>query len=354
MPHAELTPFSFAPFLRPQIWGGNRLAGWGKSIPAGARIGESWELSVHPFHFSQVTNPPTVAGRTFGELWDAEPERFLGRRPAAPVPFPLLVKLLDCAEWLSIQVHPGDEHARKHAARAAAAGAAPKDLFGKTEAWFVLHAEPDAEMIVGLHPGVTPEDILSLDRDRGPTLRKRTDQMFVRERPRPGQFLLINPGTVHAARGILVWEFQTPSDLTYRVFDWERLGPDGKPRELHLDLAIDTIDWSAPRAQVLPSPFPSGAPPEKGLAARLMTDPFQVDQFRIGPAGMTLPPGEMRVLCVSGGTAKLTGGGLAADRLTPGSLRLLPAGLGALTLVSEGESADLLLVTPKVAGATVL
>jgi len=349
MPHAEPTPLSFAPFLRPQIWGGNRLAQWGKPIEATDRIGESWELSVHPFHFSRVAAPAAQTHRTLGELWESEQDRFLGKTLPGPVPFPLLVKLLDCAEWLSIQVHPGDHHARKHAARAAESGAAPKDLTGKTEAWYVLHAEPDAEMIVGLHPGVTPDDIRSLDRDRGPGHEKHIDQMFVRERPQAGQFLLIKPGTVHAARGILVWEFQTPSDLTYRVYDWGRLGPDGKPRELHLDLAIDTIDWSAPRAEVLPSPFPAGPPAEGPLVVRLMAEPFQVEQLRIGAAGMVLPRGEMRVLCVSGGTVELRTGGLPPDLLAPGSLRLLPADLGELKIAPKGDSADLLLVTPRVA-----
>ena len=229
-----LPPLVFKPYFRPQIWGETRLQRLlGKPLPAGERFGESWEVSAHPLHVSRVSEG-SFAGASLTQLWDLHRREFLGLQRSRSAhsfernQFPLLIKLLDCHEPLSVQVHPDDRVASELLG----------EPNGKTEAWVVLHAEPGSRIYAGLKDGVSRED-LEEHLDRGDV----TNCLHSFE-PRPGDGLLIEAGTVHAVGGgVLMAEVQQTSDATFRLFDWNRLGTDGRPRELHRHQSLRSIHF---------------------------------------------------------------------------------------------------------------
>lgn len=229
-----LPPLVFEPYFRSQVWGATRLQLLlGKHLPPGNRIGESWEVSAHPLHVSRVAEGP-FAGATLTQLWDLHRREFLGRQSSAAASwhdrsrFPLLVKLLDCHEPLSVQVHPDNETARELLG----------EPNGKTEAWFVLHAEPGSRIYAGLKEGVCRGD-LEQQLDRGDV----TDCLHSFE-PQAGDGLLIEAGTVHAVGGgVLMAEVQQTSDATFRLFDWNRINSNGRPRELHREASLRSIHF---------------------------------------------------------------------------------------------------------------
>lgn len=198
-----------------------------KPAPTGRPIGESWELVDLPRDQSEVAEGQ-LAGRQLTELVSAWGDELLG--PVAPDGgrFPLLVKYIDAARTLSVQVHPDERAARE-------LGGRPKN-----EAWLILDAEPGAKLYVGLRPGTTPE-ALRRALDDG-----TVEQLLTAIEPRPGDLVPVRPGTVHAiGGGILLAEVQQPSDTTYRLYDWGRLGLDGRPRQLHIEQSLACIDYQA-------------------------------------------------------------------------------------------------------------
>ena len=215
-----LYPLRFAPFLRPMPWGGGRLRNWlDVAWPENVKIGEAWLLSDHPLHQSVVTNGP-LAGTTLPHLLAERGSELFGM----PVKrFPLLIKLLDAQENLSIQVHPDDELARTWA---------PKEG-GKSEAWLVLESSPDAAIYLGLKPGIDRASFLrELGNGTLPLCMKRYD-------PQPGQCFNVPAGSIHAlGGGTVVLEVQQTSDATFRLFDWNRVDDTGKPRPLHLEAGL--------------------------------------------------------------------------------------------------------------------
>lgn len=229
-----LPPLVFEPYFRSQVWGETRLQRLlGKTLPAGDRIGESWEVSAHPLHVSRVADGP-FAGASLTQLWDLHRREFLGlcRSDSSGCQqrtrFPLLVKLLDCHERLSVQVHPDDR----------AAAELLGEPNGKTEAWVVLHAEPGSRIFAGLKEGVCRGD-LEQQLDRG-----NVAECLHSFEPQVGDGLLIEAGTVHAVGGgVLMAEVQQTSDATFRLFDWNRISSDGRPRELHRDQSLRSIHF---------------------------------------------------------------------------------------------------------------
>ena len=232
------------PHLRPTVWGGRRLGErFGKDLPPGAPVGESLEVSALPGAESVVRSGP-LAGRGLAGLAEEFGEALVG----APVrarygdEFPLLIKLIDAAEDLSIQVHPDDGYARREGLGA----------FGKTEAWYVLDS---GGIVLGLRAGV--------DRRRlEQALAAGRAEEAVRYRPVEAADVVVLPaGTVHAlGRGTMVYEVQQASDLTFRLYDYDRPGLDGRPRELHLEQALEVIDFEAeaPEPRPAPKPGPDG------------------------------------------------------------------------------------------------
>jgi mannose-6-phosphate isomerase len=223
----RLRPFLLHPVYKEKPWGGDALSRlYGRSQPF-PLTGESWELTCHPHGTSVVADGP-YAGMLLTNLLNREPAALLGGRDASLSRFPLLIKFLDVRDLLSVQVHPDDSYAAVH----------EQGDPGKTEAWYVLEADPDACVYMGLQPGV---DRPALER----AIRDDTLSDMMRRVPvRKGDLLFIAAGTVHTASGVFICEVQQNSDTTYRVYDWQRVGPDGASRPLHIDKALDVIDFS--------------------------------------------------------------------------------------------------------------
>ncbi|MBE3576289.1 MAG: class I mannose-6-phosphate isomerase [Limnochordales bacterium] len=220
-------PLKFDPIYKEKIWGGDALARlFGRKLPSG-RVGESWEIAAHPHGQSIVSNGP-LAGRRLVDLLHSHRDEIMGKTPlSAGERFPLLVKLLDCNDWLSVQVHPDDEYARIHEG----------DL-GKTESWLVLYAAPGAQIVYGLKPGTTRQEFAAA------IAGNRVEDYLHKVNVRAGDVFSVPAGTVHAlGRGVVVAEIQQNSDTVYRVYDWGRLGDDGKPRKLHVEKALDVINF---------------------------------------------------------------------------------------------------------------
>jgi mannose-6-phosphate isomerase len=290
-----LPPLVFEPYFRQQVWGGTRLQRLlGKRLPLGQRIGESWEVSGHPQHVSRVAEG-NFAGASLAQLWGLHRREFLGLTSSQHDilqdrrPFPLLVKLLDCHDTLSVQVHPND-----HAARELLG-----ESNGKTEAWVVLHSEPGSRIYAGLKEGIRRRD-LEEHLDRGTVA-----ECLHSFEPQPGDCLLIEAGTVHAiGGGVLLAEVQQTSDATFRLFDWNRLDARGLPRELHREAALECIDFDSAPVPVVRAEDDNDEPhfEEKTLIA---CDYFGIDAIRI--CGVSRPLGlePMTIWLVTSGIAQL-------------------------------------------------
>jgi mannose-6-phosphate isomerase len=283
----------------------------GKALGPGDHFAESWEIVDHGADQSVVEFGP-LAGKTLGELVASRGAELLGRHHPLPR-FPLLVKFLDARETLSVQVHPDD---------AAAARATPPDS-GKTEAWVVLAAEPGATIYAGLKPGV----------DR-PHLAAAIEQGTCAEclhgfQPQPGDCVFLPAGTVHAlGAGLLVAEIQQASDITYRLFDWNRVGSDGKSRALHVEQGLAAIDYS--RGPVGPQMASS--------AARLVAcDKFVLDRWEIDSPQSIQCDGRCRIITILEGAVEIAGDP-AGSPLARGGTALLPACLGDVRLKPLGKT----------------
>ena len=225
---SELPPLRFKPILREYLWGGRRLGTElgkpiGDSDRATPRAGKSSITATIKASWPTGRSP----ARRCMNLVTQHGAALFGRHDPQPQ-FPLLFKFLDCQQTLSVQVHPNDEQA---------AQLDPPDL-GKTEAWVVLAAEPGSKIYAGLKPGV---DRTTLERE---VARGNCDACLHAFEPRVGDCVFIEAGTVHAlGAGLLIAEIQQASDTTYRLFDWNRVDRDGQPRQLHIEQALDTIDF---------------------------------------------------------------------------------------------------------------
>ena len=223
-----LYPLRFEPIYRRYVWGGRRLAAaLGKSLGVGSDFAESWEVVDHGGDQSVVLAGP-LQGVSLGDVCAKHNREMFGRH-APQQQFPLLFKFLDAHRNLSIQVHPND---------AQAAQLVPPDL-GKTEAWVVLHAEPGSRVFAGLKQGLSASEF---ERE---VRRGAAERCLHQFEPQPGDCIFVPAGTVHAlGAGLLVAEIQQASDTTYRISDWNRVGSDGQPRALHVDQALQVIDFS--------------------------------------------------------------------------------------------------------------
>jgi len=223
-------PLKFNPILKSMIWGGDKLRQY-KAIDTDQKnIGESWELSGVPGNESVVSNGE-FAGRTITELIKEYCAELLGRHVYETYGenFPLLIKFIDARDDLSIQVHPDD----------AMAQSVHGQPFGKTEMWYVVSADKDAHLMSGLSAKITPEEYVS--RVENNTITDVLSDYKVQS----GDVFFLPAGRIHSiGKGCFIAEIQQTSDLTYRIYDFGRLGLDGKPRELHTELAKDAIDYS--------------------------------------------------------------------------------------------------------------
>ena len=224
-------PLKFEPFLRTMVWGGEKIAAY-KGIETDIpKIGESWEISGYGAHPTVVAEGPD-AGRTINELVSIYKDALVGKKVYAENgdEFPLLVKFIDAGNDLSIQVHPNDAMAEKNHG---------KGFRGKTEMWYVIDADPGGALYCGLKDPLSPEAYSARVADGTIT------RVLARYEVHPGDVFFLPAGRIHAiCRGCFVAEIQQTSDLTYRIYDYGRKGLDGKPRELHTELAKRAIDYN--------------------------------------------------------------------------------------------------------------
>jgi len=311
-----LYPLRFQSILRRYIWGGRRLeTALGKPLGPGDDYAESWEICDHGSDQSVVESGP-LAGTTLGELVRKQGAELLGRHHPQDR-FPLLLKFLDANRTLSVQVHPDD---------ARAARMDPPDL-GKTEAWVVLGAKPGGTIYAGLQPGVDRSALAEAIR------RGTCEDCLHRFHPKPGDCVCLPAGTVHAlGEGLLVAEIQQASDTTFRLFDWNRLGPDGKPRALHVEQGLEAIDYD--RGPV--SPQQPRETTRSGVSRLIECDKFILDRWQLDDAEPMGGDGRFHILAVLEGDLQIEGDP-AADGICRGGTALLPGSLGPVSLMPQGR-----------------
>ena len=314
-----VSPLVFAPVYKDYLWGGTRIpAAYGRP-GAPAVCAESWEISAHPDGASVVRS-----GAFANERLDGLAARFgtalTGTRAPDPRRFPLLFKLIDARDRLSVQVHPNNGNA-------ALTGGEPK-----TEMWVVLDRTPGASLFAGLAEGVSPDSL------RAALAAGTAEGCLVRLPVERGQALFIPGGLVHAiGAGCLVYEVQQNSNTTYRLYDWNRTGADGKPRALHIEESFKTIDWSLrpPRMQ---APASRGACGQNVWSDVVACDFFTLRKLDLGePLAVPLDGSSFYALFVEKGSVSVSAGG-ETIHLACGASALIPAAAAAFTLAPEAPS----------------
>lgn len=323
-----LYPLTFVPRFKERLWGGRAIADlYHKPLPAGVPVGESWEICDRPGEASVIANGP-LAGRDLRWLMAEQAVPLLGFPPRPGTRFPLLVKILDAREILSVQVHPP-------AAVAEQLGGEPK-----TEMWYVTRASRGAALSAGLRRGVTREQF-----EQG--LAAGTVADCIHQVPvTTGDAMFLPSGRVHAlGAGMVIFEIQQNSDTTYRVFDWNRVGPDGRPRELHIAPALECIDFTDVEPRLIASSWEaSGAVHTRPLVEHAL---FTVHEHHAAQATCRAwTPGRPCILGVVCGTLTVRHPASGIDvPLEPGGFCLLPASLRGVTLVPAANT-DWLAATP--------
>jgi mannose-6-phosphate isomerase len=320
-------PLTFTPILKQIIWGGRRLGNrLGKSIGDANDYAESWEMVDRKADQSVVADGP-LTGKTLAELIATYKTEIFGRHSTLQT-FPLLLKYLDCNRVLSVQVHPDDRYAQKMAV---------PDL-GKTEAWYIVEAAPESVIYAGLRDGIDRNDLADAVRSG------RTADALHSFHPVAGQCIFIPAGTVHAlGDGLLVAEVQQSSDTTFRLFDWDRTDANGKPRELHIEQALNVTDYA--RGPVTPQIASQG---DNGWQNLVACDKFQLRQGKADakstPQTKLTTGGEQSpvVLMVTRGEVEIEGTAWGARTLGSGATVLLPANAGETTVQLCSPDANVL------------
>ena len=312
----NLYPFTFQPIFKERVWGGRKLEQlYQKPLPSEVPIGESWEISDRPGDVSIIANGP-LAGRDLRWLMENHARELLGADSAEVKRFPLLVKILDAREKLSVQVHPPP-------AKAAELGGEPK-----TEMWYVADADPGAELYVGLKKGVTRAEFEQKIEDGA--VADCVQRLPVEK----GDVMFLPSGRIHAiGAGLVIFEIQQNSDTTYRVFDWNRTGLDGQPRQLHAAESLASINFDDFEPRLIKSRY-SVNPIVK--VRYLVDDPlFRVDACQVKRGQrFHLRSERVQILGMLRGRLAIDDG---AEKLllTPGQFALLPASLWRVTLTAE-------------------
>ena len=310
-----LYPLTFHPIFKERIWGGRNLARlFGKDLPPDKRIGESWEISDRPEAVSVIAQG-SLAGKSLRWLMETRAEEVLGHASASEGRFPLLIKLLDATSTLSLQVHPP-------ASVAARLSGEPK-----TEMWYVADAQPGAELFVGLKRGVTRNDF---ERQMA---KGTVADCFHRIRVKAGDAMYLPSGRVHAiGEGLVIFEIQQNSDTTYRVFDWDRLGDNGRPRDLHITESLASINFEDFEPGLVAAEFSSGHLCQRTLVAGPL---FVVEECAWRRAAQRrVQNREMLILGVLSGKL-IIGHEDSRIEITPGRFSLIPASVREFVLQAE-------------------
>jgi mannose-6-phosphate isomerase len=296
-----------------RIWGGRKLADlFGKEMPSGKRIGESWEIVDRPEAQSIVARGP-LKGKTLHELWTEERSSIFGELPDAPR-FPLLIKLLDAHDRLSLQVHPPERIAGKLGGEA------------KSEFWYIAAADPGAELLLGLRDTITRAQFEN-------ALRQGTAGECVHKiRVSSGDTAFLPAGRLHAiSGGNLLIEIQQNSDTTYRVFDWNRVDPTtGNPRQLQIEQAVQCIDFNDIRPRL------GAAEGELLLSHKL----FEIQKWQLDSPREIAPPGQFAIVCCLQGSLRCSD----VD-LSPGEFCLVQASLSDRQVQPQRKGTSLLRIT---------
>lgn len=329
MDQIPLYPLRFEPIYEYRLWGGRRLTQLLKApLPGAGPIGEAWLLSDRDEHPSCVAAGP-LQGLTLGQLLRQFPEQLWGGIAGRFQRFPLLLKFLDAREILSVQVHPSDQQTEY----------LPAGERGKTEAWIVLEASPGSHIYAGLNPGTTEENLRQALADQ------TVAEHLASFQPKPGDGIFLQAGTVHALGGPVVFEVQENSDVTFRLYDWDRVdAATGRPRDLQVESAIACIDFSqtaiGPVTPVVEAETPV-------LRERLFDcEHFKLwrhrgeSRFEVGAAGIP------RVLVSIKGEGQLEHQG-ALYPLSKGDVMLLPAVVGACSFQPDGAVTLLEIALPE-------
>lgn len=297
------------PVFKQMIWGGNKLGSkWGYEIP-GENTGECWAVSAHP-NGDCAVKEGAFAGKTLSQLWTEEPQLFgntTGDR------FPLLIKIIDANDDLSIQVHPDDTYAGKN----------ENGSLGKTECWYILDAPEGATLVIG-HNAKDKAELEDM-------IQNGKWEDFLREVPvKKGDFIQIDPGTVHAIKGgIEILETQQNSDITYRVYDYGRL-QNGKPRELHIDKSIDVI--TVPAKSVAESVINIFTDAKNTMNPLILCDYYQVWKLDVDGSMEVSQDYSFLIMSVVEGDGQING-----HPLKKGDHFILPNGFGKAQLQGKME-----------------
>jgi len=299
-------PIKFNPIYKECIWGGTNLkAVFGREF-SGSQIGESWDLSSHANGTSIVKNG-YLAGMSLNEVMAEHKEKIMGKKITNEPYFPLLIKIIDANDDLSIQVHPSDDTACTLEGEA-----------GKTEAWYVVSAKEDAQIVYGLREDIIKENFIK-------AVENNTIYDVVRRVPvKAGDMIFVPAGTIHALLdGVMVYEVQQNSDTTYRVYDYDRVGSDGKVRELHIQKAIDVINFEQ-------------QPSELFVGNDIHCQYFSMERLLISEQQAEMTADQFIIYCVTAGSGKILYQE-SAEELRAGDTVLIPACLEIFTLKGNLE-----------------
>jgi mannose-6-phosphate isomerase len=295
----KLYPFKFKPIYKELIWGGQKLREYfGKDIPAGKRIGESWELADLPSDKSIIANGE-FAGRALNSVIKEYPAEITGDKNFSG-PFPLLIKFIDAEDFLSVQVHPD-------------AWACQQTGTGvpKTEFWYIISAAEGAVIYKGLKEGVTKEAFSQAI--RAGTVAEVLKKITVKQ----GECYFLPGGTIHSiGAGVLIAEIQTPSDTTYRIFDWNRVDSTGKPRQLHIKEAMASINFDSTRA--------NSAATTRGCLVNCKYFKVSKEQH-VKDSFVSLQAGRMEVLVITRGSGIIETSEVISVEFKAGDTLLIPA-----------------------------
>ncbi len=316
----NIYPYLCKPVYKDYIWGGDRIRSTFQRQDTPARCAESWEVADRPEGMSMVTNGP-LKGQSLQQLVQMLQTDLLGPQHEGCDRFPLLIKIIDAREDLSVQVHPNDNNAQ-------CTGGEPK-----TEMWYILDATADAKIYAGMQPEVTPESFKAAIFDG--TL----EHALAKVAAKPGRTVFVPGGKVHAiGAGCLLLEIQQNSNTTYRVFDWNRVDDHGKSRELHIEQAMQVIDWNRLKPEIS-SPRPLPADGNNHPYDILKTRFFTATGWNLQePRPFSIDPAGFRILFVSKGKVLIGANGVVAAA-SAGTSCLIPAAAKRFTLTPvEGKA----------------
>ncbi|MFC1677390.1 type I phosphomannose isomerase catalytic subunit [Planctomycetota bacterium] len=290
----EMYPLKFKPIYKQRIWGGQKLREvFGKNLPPGQKIGESWELVDLPNDKSIIANGE-LTGKTLNQAIKQYPKEITGDENFS-LPFPLLIKLLDAQDVLSVQVHPDIQTCQRMGKGEP-----------KTECWYIISAEPGAAIYKGLKTGVTKEQFADAIKTGN------VDELVEKIQVQQGQCHFLPAGTIHAiGAGLLIAEIQMASDTTYRVFDFNRVDNNGNPRQLHIQEAMESIHFD-----------PSG----DDLSVRTTGRLVDCEQFNVDKAERaSILSGKMKILITLTGSGKIQKQDCPPTKFKAGDTLLIPA-----------------------------